>query len=128
MKREISSITVGKRYRQDLGDIRSLADSIADVGLLHPVVITPDGVLIAGQRRLAACNELDWTDVDVHVVDLEEVVKGQRDENIQRKDFSPSEAVAIWEALDKHKPGPADELLGNLHSNYRRDRAADFTG
>jgi hypothetical protein len=34
-------IQVGFRYRKDLGDLRTLADSIAEVGLLHPVVVTP---------------------------------------------------------------------------------------
>ena len=31
------------RHRKDLGDIRSLARSIQEIGLLHPVVIRPDG-------------------------------------------------------------------------------------
>ena len=38
-------------------------DSIAEVGLLHPVVVTPEGRLIAGQRRLEACRQLGWTEV-----------------------------------------------------------------
>src|ERR1035438_10647700 len=32
----IDDIQVGFRYRKDLGDLRSLADSIGEVGLLHP--------------------------------------------------------------------------------------------
>ena len=46
-------IEVGFRYRKDLGDPRALADSITEVGLLHPVVVTPEGRLIAGQRQNA---------------------------------------------------------------------------
>jgi len=37
----IDQIQVGFRYRKDLGDLRSLADGIAEVGLLHPVVSVP---------------------------------------------------------------------------------------
>ena len=48
--RRISAITIGVRHRRDLGDIEGLAASIAEVGLLHPVVITPGNVLIAGER------------------------------------------------------------------------------
>ena len=36
----IDRIQVGYRYRKDLGDLRALADSIAEVGLLHHVVVT----------------------------------------------------------------------------------------
>ena len=53
----IDQIEVGFRYRKDLGDLRVLADSIAEIGLLHPVVVTPSGRLIAGQRRLQACRQ-----------------------------------------------------------------------
>lgn len=51
----IDSVVVGARHRQRLGDLRTLAASIAGVGLLHPVVVTPDRRLVAGQRRLEAC-------------------------------------------------------------------------
>jgi ParB-like chromosome segregation protein Spo0J len=37
-----------------MGNIDSLAQSMADIGLLHPVVVTPKGTLIAGERRFAA--------------------------------------------------------------------------
>ena len=49
---DISSIKVGVRHRKDLGDITSLKASIADIGLLHPIVVRPDMELIAGERRL----------------------------------------------------------------------------
>ena len=48
----IDDIKVGVRYRRDMGDLGAPARSIAEVGLLHPVVVTPDGTLIAGERRL----------------------------------------------------------------------------
>jgi hypothetical protein len=44
----IEQIDVGFRYRKELGDLRTLTESIAEVGLLHPVVVTPEGRLIAG--------------------------------------------------------------------------------
>jgi ParB family transcriptional regulator, chromosome partitioning protein len=56
----IAAIRVGKRHRKDLGNIRPLARSIQEIGLLHPVVIRPDGVLIAGERRLGAVKLLGW--------------------------------------------------------------------
>src|ERR1022692_3268816 len=96
----IDQIRVGFRYRKDLGDLRALADSIAEVGLLHPVVVTPSGRLIAGQRRLEACRQLGWTDVPVTVVDLLQAARGEAHENFVRKDLLPSEIVALKRAIE----------------------------
>jgi ParB family transcriptional regulator, chromosome partitioning protein len=49
--RRIDEIVVGERHRRNLGDIASLAANVAELGLLHPIVIRPDGTLIAGERR-----------------------------------------------------------------------------
>ena len=95
----IDKIKIGKRHRQDMGDIDELAQSIKDVGLLHPVVIRVDGVLIAGARRIAACRKLGWKEIPIRVVDLNEVARGEFAENKDRKDFTLSEAVAIARAL-----------------------------
>jgi ParB family chromosome partitioning protein len=94
-RRAIAAITVGTRHRRDFGDIEGLAASISDVGLLHPIVIRPDGTLIAGERRLQAAQALGWADVPVTIIDLDAVVRGEFAENSLRKDFTLSEAVAI---------------------------------
>jgi ParB-like chromosome segregation protein Spo0J len=99
----INSIVIGDRHRRDLGDIDALAASIADVGLMHPIVITPDGRLIAGQRRLEACRQLGWVTIQVTVIELDELLKGELAENSMRKDFAPSEAVAIGLALEERE-------------------------
>jgi hypothetical protein len=62
-------VKIGTRHRRDMGDIDSLARSIADVGLLHPVVVRPDGMLIAGARRIAACRRLGWSEVPVRIME-----------------------------------------------------------
>jgi ParB family chromosome partitioning protein len=98
-KLAINKIKVRNRFRKTLGDIHSLAASIEEVGLLHPIVVRPDGRLIGGARRLAACKELGWTHVAVTFVDLKEVIRGEFAENAHRKDFLPSEIEAIRRAL-----------------------------
>jgi ParB-like chromosome segregation protein Spo0J len=77
--RLISSIVIGKRHRTDLGDIDALARSIAEVGLLHPIVIRADGKLVAGERRLEACKRLGCTTIPVTVLEC-----------------SPDVGVATW--------------------------------
>ena len=61
----VYSIRVGRRHRIELGDIDELAASIQRDGLLQPITITPDGVLVCGARRLAAIKRLGWKKVNV---------------------------------------------------------------
>lgn len=65
MKIPISDIVVGTRRREDLGDISGLADSISSWGLLHPVVVDDKNRLVAGERRLRACQQLGWSEIPV---------------------------------------------------------------
>ena len=109
----IEAIQVGFRYRKDLGDLRSMADSISEVGLLHPVVVTPEGRLIAGQRRLEACRQLGWTEVPVTVVDLLQAARGEAHENFVRKDLLPSEIVALKRAIEPLERREARQRQGS---------------
>jgi N6-adenosine-specific RNA methylase IME4 len=93
-------IVPSSRHRHDMGDINGLAASIDEIGLLHAVVIRPDGMLIAGERRLRAVRQLGWSEVPVNVVDLDAVVKGEFAENSVRKDFAPSEMVRILRTME----------------------------
>lgn len=96
--RPIAAIRVGKRFRHDLGDVARFAASIADVGLIHSIPITPDGKLISGERRLEACRLLGWSDVPVRVVDTDDIERAEVAENTERKDFLPTEIDAIRRA------------------------------
>lgn len=75
-----------ERQRRELRNIEELAESIHRLGLIHPIVITEDNVLVAGERRLTAVRSLGWThiptqlatDLDrltLHAIELEENVK-----------------------------------------------------
>lgn len=101
----IDKIRLEERYRRDLGDMAGLAESINAEGLMHPVVVTSDLRLIAGQRRLEACKSLGWTDVPVRLVegtvDAASLLRMERDENTCRKDMTPSECVALGRALEE---------------------------
>ena len=103
MKLPLYSINAVGRHRRDMGDIDALAKSIEEIGLLHPVVVTREHVLVAGERRLAAARQLGWEEIDVTIVsgftEARERLIAERDENTCRKDFTPSEAVALGESL-----------------------------
>jgi len=102
------------RYRKDLGALHSLAESIARIGQIQPIVITRDQELVAGGRRLAACTDLkikinciykdDLSDIDLRILEIEE--------NLHRKDFSPGEKCLAVRDLHAMK----QESLGKAHS------------
>ena len=91
---------------------------------MHPPVIRPDGVLIAGERRLRAVKSLGWKKVPVTVLDLDKIVRGEAAENILRQNFRPSEMVAIARALEpllrreaKARQGRRNDLV-NIVKNF----------
>ena len=112
-KLSVAEIQVRGRYRKILGDIKSLAGSIADVGLLHPIVVNSNGRLIAGERRLEACKLLGWKSVPVTVVDIDQIIKGEFAENAYRKNFLPSEVDAIRRKLEPLERTAARERMSN---------------
>ncbi len=101
MRLPLDEIDVGERIRSDLGDLSDLKESIKTVGLLHPIVVTKAGSLVAGERRLTAVRELGWTDVPVTVADdLKDAatfLRAEADENTARKPFTPYEASRFRE-------------------------------
>jgi ParB-like chromosome segregation protein Spo0J len=139
---KIADIKVGERHRKEMGDIAALAASIGETGLLHPVVVSRDGKLIAGERRLLAAQQLGWTEVPVTVVDLDNIVHGEFAENTERKDFTYTEAVAIKRAIEPVEKAAAKErqrtgarqgrkALGKLPTASKgraADKAAKATG
>jgi len=52
------AVHVGERHRKDLGEIAVLAASIAAEGLLQPIGITEENLLVFGERRLRAFQDV----------------------------------------------------------------------
>lgn len=120
-RQAVESIKIGDRHRMGSGDIADLARSISEIGLLQPVVVTPDNRLIAGFRRLAAVKSLGWLEVPVHVVDIEHLVLGELAENQMRKGFLPSEISSIADEVEELERGFARQrMLSGLKTGNRR--------
>lgn len=102
-ERAVDAITIGVRHRQDLGDIDELAASIREIGLLQPIVITPDGVLVCGRRRLEAARRLGWRTIKVWIrsgiSDRLTELLAQQDENSLHKPLTPLEQTDLYTEL-----------------------------
>jgi N6-adenosine-specific RNA methylase IME4/ParB-like chromosome segregation protein Spo0J len=123
----LADIRVGERHRRDMGDLDGLAASVAELGLLQPIVVRPDGLLIAGERRFLVAQQLGWSEIPVNVVDLEAVARGEYAENTYRKDFTLSESVAIKRALEPIEKAAARQrmLAGKPSGKFPKGRALD---
>ena len=72
----IDEIIIGERFRKDMGDVDALAESIKELGLLQPIVVTTSYQLVAGQRRIAAFKQLGKTQIAAHVAqDLDDTLR-----------------------------------------------------
>lgn len=109
MQVKIDSIILRKRIRKDLGDLSSLKQSLKQHGLMNPIVITGDNILIAGHRRFEAARQLGWNTITARVVDQHDDVSQiemEIDENTQRKSLTTDELAEAYLRLDKLKnPG-----------------------
>lgn len=95
--------------RRGVGDVGELAASIEILGILQPVVVTPDGangswLVLAGQRRLEAAKLAGLKSVPCVIRER----LGERDrevlmlmENVHRVALSPVEEAAVYARLMK---------------------------
>ena len=108
---KISDITASDH--RESGSLEGLKESIATVGLLHPVTVVketfyrPGGPeegyrLVAGRRRLLACIELGWDEIPTHVLEPSDdeaknlTEAAELDENLVRKDLTVLEDGEWW--------------------------------
>ena len=119
----VSSIIVASdRQRRVLKDVESLADSIRNVGLINPIVITQDNVLVAGERRLRAHEFLGLTHIlvrfseDLSRPELELI---ELEENVKRSDLTwreQAKSIARIHALKSEAEG--EEWSGSATAGF----------
>jgi len=104
MQVPIDSVKVKERVRKDIGDLRTLTDSMQKYGQLSPIVITRSHELVAGHRRLMAAQQLGWQSIEATFVTAaadDAKLEIELQENVYRKDFTPEELLAGYGRLEK---------------------------
>jgi ParB family chromosome partitioning protein len=82
------------------------------------------------RRRLAACEHLGWTRIPAQVIDFDDALAAEHDENEMRKDFSPSEAVAIGvmiEEREREKAKVRQKEHGETAPGQQKNTGENFT-
>lgn len=105
MKVGIDKFTIYNDYRRDVGELKELADSIENIGLLHPIHVDKNFNILEGRRRFRAMRDyLGWKELEEGVnfifnkkatIDTPESLLIQWEENIQRQNFTPKEAAQL---------------------------------
>lgn len=90
--------------RQLMGDLTELKASIAEKGIIEPLIVRPRGErygIIAGERRYQAAVQLGLTELPVVVrpADESESIELALIENLQRRDLTPFEEAQGLAAL-----------------------------
>ncbi len=100
---KLDEITVGERFRQDLGDLEELVNSIREKGIIEPLVVDSNMRLLAGGRRYAAACQLELPTIPVMIreyVDELDSREVELFENIYRKDFRWDERASLVKQID----------------------------
>jgi len=90
-------------------ETKGLVDSIGRHGVLNPIIVTKDLVLVAGERRLAASRELGLPDIPVRFIEdlsTREAQIIELEENLKRTDLPWRDEVAA---------------VARIHSLYESD-------
>lgn len=103
----------------DEAALQALADSIAEYGLLQPLVVRPvqgGYQLIAGERRMRACQLLGKSSVPVVVrqADDRQALLLALLENLQREDLNPLEEAKAFHRLSSEFNLTQGEIAGGV--------------
>lgn len=116
----IDHIETGERYREDMGDIMPLVDSIKEQGLIHPIAVKrlseDKFLLLAGGRRLHAHKILKFPFIAVTIfpqsINEEDVRTIELMENIMRKDMTWQEEVDLKSRIHELQVEKHGEKVG----------------
>ena len=102
--KDVSTNPYQPRQEFDEMEIRELAGSIHDVGLIQPVVVRRIATgyqLVAGERRLRACKLLGLAEIPALLMELndEQVAALSLIENLQRRDLNYFEEAQAYARL-----------------------------
>lgn len=134
MKQEIAiaDIVIGDRVRKDMGNLAGLMRSLDTVGQLQAVGIDGKNQLLFGHRRIVAAQRLGWESVWFERFDnIDDAIKAliaERDENTERKEFTPGEAVEIGMRLEALEKPKAEERKASSQAKPGNDGKHPTTG
>jgi ParB family chromosome partitioning protein len=105
--------------RQVMGDLSELMASIAEKGIIEPLVVRQRGdryQIIAGERRYQAAVQVGLRELPVVIRDVDdtEIIEVALIENLQRKDLTPFEEAEAMHSLIRRTGYTHESLASRL--------------
>lgn len=101
--------------------LAGLAQSLREVGLIHPVLVRPSGenwLMLDGHRRLAAARQCGWATISAIVADADlseaDVIERQLVTACQRAGLTPMERARAIDRLIKETGWPGVRVAARL--------------
>lgn len=125
--RNLNELKATNPYLRLGTDVTELEKSIQTLGLIAPLVISEENVILAGARRYQAMLNLGFKEAPVMIISGNELEKElvSIDENLVRKDLSKIEieshlrrAKEIYQALN-----PAEEIMEDIKIEVSKDES-----
>ena len=92
----INEVKLSNKYLRLDSDVEQLKNSIETVGIINPLILNQDNILVAGGRRFTAMKSLGWEKVPYSRIDKTEMEQElvSIDENLIRQDLDKMELEA----------------------------------
>ncbi len=124
----ISDIIVNNRYRKiDEAFVKNLAKSIKEDGLINPIFVTQDNILVAGNHRLEAYKLNNQNTIPCNVAQFkltnEDKIIMEMSENIIRNDIKKSDKHKLYIELRSYR----DARKNNSGTKGTGTRCLDVT-
>ncbi len=101
------SRVIGAAYnpknRTDKKNLKALMASIIELGLIYPIVVDPENVVIDGHRRLAVARELGWETIPAIILDRPPD-RVYASVNVTSRKMGGNDALSVWLV----RPGAVD--------------------
>ena len=105
MKIKLSEIKVQNRIRRTKPEkVEELARSIDEVGLIQPITLDKNNVLVSGLHRYEACLLLGWDEIEYNTIEFENSEQqklAEIDENFVRANFTALQQAEIVVERDR---------------------------
>ena len=105
-----ADVTIKDHVRENIGNITTLENSIKKLGILCPIIIDRNNILISGERRLTASRNLELPTIPALKLDI---------------DFNSMTALDIQSGVNLCRqplsPGDLDKLIDNKKSVMSED-------
>jgi ParB family chromosome partitioning protein len=99
----LKDIKIGERFRKDFNDQEAFIESVREKGILQPITVDKNFMLLAGERRFRAAQAIGLDKIPALVRVVEDEVDAREIElieNIFRKDFTWQEQANLIAEID----------------------------